>query len=83
MHARHPSNHACTSGAIGLVLDRTFPSDAGRYFAMRKQAGDSRMYAGIHYRVDLDAGYVIAQKVAARAVEPGLSTDRPFVPLGR
>jgi len=82
-HPSYPSNHACISGTNGLVLDAMFPDQRGRYFAMGKQAGESRVYAGIHYRMDLDSGYDIAQKVAAKAVAVGVPADRSFVPLGR
>jgi PAP2 superfamily len=82
-HPSYPSNHACISGAIGLVLDAQFPDENGRYFAMGRQAGESRIYAGIHYRFDVDDGLVIAGKVAARALQVGVPTDRPFVPAGR
>jgi hypothetical protein len=50
---------------------------------MGRQAGESRLYAGIHYRVDLDEGFTIANKVATRALEVGIPVDRPFVPMGR
>jgi PAP2 superfamily len=82
-HPSYPSNHACLSGAAGLVLDSQFPDAKGRYFAMGQQAGESRIYAGIHYRIDLDEGFVIARKVSARALEVGVPTDRPFTPRGQ
>jgi hypothetical protein len=44
-HPSYPSNHACISGAMGLVLDAQFPDQGGRYFAMSRQAGESRIYA--------------------------------------
>jgi hypothetical protein len=50
---------------------------------MARQAGESRVYAGIHYRFDVDDGFVIARKVAGQAIEVGIPTDRPFVPVGR
>ena len=59
-HPSYPSNHACISGAVGLVLDAQFPDQQGRYFAMGKQAGESRIYGGIHYRMDLDQGFIVA-----------------------
>ena len=68
-HPSYPSNHACISGAIGLVLDAQFPDQGGLYSAMARQAGESRLYGGIHYRIDLDEGFVIARKVSARALE--------------
>jgi PAP2 superfamily len=82
-HPSYPSNHACVSGAIGLILDQQFRDQGSRYFAMARQAGESRIYSGIHYRFDVDDGYVIARKVAARALEVGIPSDRPFVPVGR
>ena len=50
---------------------------------MARQAGRSRIYGGIHYQIDLDAGFVIARKVSARALEVGVPADRPFVAAGR
>ena len=82
-HPSYPSNHACISGTVGLVLDAQFPDQGGRYFAMARQAGESRIYGGIHYRIDVDEGLVIARKVAARALEAGVPADRTFVALGR
>ena len=82
-HPSYPSNHACISGANGLILDAQFPDQGGRYFAMGRQAGESRIYAGIHYRIDVESGLAIARKVAARALEVGVPADRPFVPVGR
>jgi hypothetical protein len=81
-HPSYPSNHACISGATGLVLDAQFPDENGRYFAMAREAGESRIDGGIHYRIDVDEGFVIARKVATRALANGVPADRPFVPLG-
>jgi hypothetical protein len=82
-HPSYPSNHACISGTIGTVLDAQFPEERGRYVEMGNQAGESRIYAGIHYRVDVDAGNAIARKVAARAIAVGVPADRPFTPRGQ
>jgi hypothetical protein len=82
-HPSYPSNHACISGAMGLVLDAQFPSERGRFAAMARQAGESRIYGGIHYRIDVDEGMNIAQKIASRAMETGIPATRPFVPNGQ
>jgi len=82
-HPAYPSNHGCISGAIGAVLDAQLPDEGGHYLAMGKQAGVSRIYAGIHYRMDVDAGLVTADKVAVRAIAVGVPADRPFVPVGK
>ena len=82
-HPSYPSNHACISGAIGSVLDAEFPDQHGRYSAMAREAGESRIYGGIHYRIDVDAGFDIARRVATRALEVSVPADRVFVPAGR
>ena len=78
-HATPPAS----AGTIGRVLDATLPNANGVYEAMARQAGESRVYAGIHYPMDLDAGFDIARHVAARALQVGVAKDQRFVPLGR
>jgi hypothetical protein len=50
------------------VLGALFPSDGDRLAAMADEAGESRLYAGIHYRFDKDAALGIARQVAALAL---------------
>jgi len=82
-HPSYPSNHACISGTVGLILDAQFPDQGGRYWAMGREAGDSRVYGGIHYPMDLEQGFVIARKLSARALEVGVPADKPFTPQGK
>jgi len=67
-HPSYPSSHACSSGASAYVLAGIFPADAAQLAAMADEAGESRLYAGIHYRFDKDAGLRIGQQVAALAL---------------
>jgi len=68
-HPSYPSDHACVSGASAYVLGGLFPADAERLAALADEAGESRLYAGIHYRFDKDAGLHIARQVAALALQ--------------
>ncbi len=68
-HPSYPSNHACVSGASAYVLGALFPTEAEHLAAMADEAALSRLYGGIHYRFDLEAGLEIARKVAALAIE--------------
>ena len=70
-HPSYPSSHACYSGASAYVLGALFPSEATELAAMADEAGESRLYAGIHYRFDKDAGLAIARQVAALALRRG------------
>jgi len=82
-HPSYPSNHACISGAVGRVLDAMVPGTNGMCEAMAKQAGASRVYGGIHYQMDLDAGDEIARNVAARALKSGPVLGESYSPAGR
>jgi hypothetical protein len=68
-HPSYPSNHACVSGAMAYTLGATFPEERTRLAAMADEAGESRLYAGIHYRFDKDAGLRIARQVSALALK--------------
>ena len=68
-HPSYPSSHACSSGATAYVLGALFPADANRLAAMADEAGESRLYAGIHYRFDKVAALGIARHVATLVME--------------
>ena len=70
-HPSYPSDHACASGTSAYVLGGLFPADAERLAALADEAGESRLYAGIHYRFDKDAGLHIARQVSALALQRG------------
>jgi len=74
----YPSNHAAISGTASLVLAALFPGDADWLVAAGEEAGTSRMYGGIHYRFDRDAGFELAHKIADLA----LTMDRQGALLG-
>ena len=79
-HPSYPSSHACGSSAAATVLAALFPAEASQLVAMAEEAGESRLYAGIHYRFDKDAGLRIGRQVAALALSRDDDKDRS---LGR
>jgi hypothetical protein len=70
-HPSYPSGHACSSGAGGAVLAALFPDKADQLERMAVEACDSRVYAGIHYSFDAEAGMAIGTSAAQRALERG------------
>ena len=68
-HPGYPSAHACYSGAAEAVLSYLFPADAEQFRASAREAADSRLWAGIHFRSDLDAGLGIGRAVGNVVVE--------------
>ena len=75
-HPSYTSNHAAVSTTNALILGRIFPSQAGRLAALADEAGESRLYGGIHYRFDKTAGEEIARHVAALALAQASCGER-------
>jgi PAP2 superfamily len=63
------SGHSTTSGAASTVLAARFPRAARRLRAWADEAAVSRLYGGIHFRSDNDAGLTLGQKVGRVSVD--------------
>ena len=50
------------------MLGYLFPRDAETFAALGEQAAESRIWAGIHYRSDIDAGRQLAIGVASKVI---------------
>jgi hypothetical protein len=61
----YPSGHSTTSGAAATVLGALFPNSARELAAMADEAAISRLYGGIHYRFDNDAGLDLGRRIGA------------------
>lgn len=67
-HPSYPSAHSCITSSFLAVLGTEFRSEQGRFADMVREAGLSRMYGGIHYKFDVEAGQEIGRKAAALAL---------------
>lgn len=63
-HPSYPSAHGCASGAQAAVLAGLFPADAAQLNGQADEAAQSRMWAGIHYRSDIDEGLKVGRQVS-------------------
>jgi membrane-associated phospholipid phosphatase len=77
-HPSYPSNHAAVSGADANILGHLCPSEKSRLASLAQEAAISRLYAGIHYRFDMDAGLKIARQVAQLAIKLDVHGHQPF-----
>jgi membrane-associated phospholipid phosphatase len=68
-HPSYPAAHGCFSTAAATVLASVFPSDRERLLALSKEAAEARVWAGIHYRFDIDAGQELGRRVAEKTLE--------------
>ena len=69
-HPSYPSGHSCVSAASADVLKAFFPEPA-HVAALEDlviRNGNSRIYAGIHFRFDVLAGQLLGRNVAATAL---------------
>ena len=78
-HPSYPSNHAVFDGAVATVLEAEFPAETKRLEQIAEEAAISRMYGGIHYRFDKNAGMALGRAAAAKALAADLSSV-PVVP---
>jgi membrane-associated phospholipid phosphatase len=73
-HPSFPAAHGCFSTAAATVLASAFPRDKERLLGLGKEAAEARVWAGIHYRFDIDAGQEIGRKAGERALERAFQT---------
>jgi membrane-associated phospholipid phosphatase len=74
-HPSYPAAHGCGDGAAEVVLSYLFPQDAG-YFRERAEDGAmSRLWAGIHFRSDIDAGLTLGRSVGQLVVTRAKEDD--------
>jgi membrane-associated phospholipid phosphatase len=71
-HPSYPSGHSCMTAAFMGVVSEALPQQRTRLDAMVDEAGMSRVYGGIHYRFDIDAGRDIGRAAAALALKGSL-----------
>lgn len=71
-HPSYPSAHACITSAITSVLIDAFPSERATLEGILTINGLSRVYAGIHYRFDIEAGDEIGHRAAVLALAGSL-----------
>jgi membrane-associated phospholipid phosphatase len=67
-HPSYPSGHSCVSAAAAEVIKSFFPEHSATVDAQVIEAGNSRIYGGIHYRFDITAGQNLGRSVAGVAL---------------
>ncbi len=79
-HPSYTSGHSCVSSSSAAVLSEFFPEQRAQLDAMVAQAGLSRMYGGIHYRFDIEAGQALGRNVAHFAIAADASGNSVLTP---
>lgn len=77
-HPSYPSNHAVIEGVWAGILEAEFPGERDRLEQIAEEGSMSRLYAGIHYRFDKDAGLALGRAAAAKALAADPSQVAPL-----
>jgi hypothetical protein len=62
-HPSYPAAHGCGDGAVEATLSYLFPNDTAFFKDRAEEGALSRLWAGIHYRSDIDAGLTLGRSV--------------------
>jgi hypothetical protein len=65
----YPAGHGTLAYTRAIVLSYLFPYDKDQFFAMAKEANESRFEAGVHYKSDNEAGEILGRKVGEEIVK--------------
>jgi hypothetical protein len=63
------SGHSTFSGAAATVLGYIFPNNKATYDNFAKDASNSRLFGGIHYRMDCEVGLQVGTKIGNYAID--------------
>jgi hypothetical protein len=63
-HPSYPSTSAAIGAAGATILSHYFPENANEWNGIADEIGQSRLWAGIHFKIDVDQGQVLGKRVA-------------------
>ncbi|MCY9025051.1 vanadium-dependent haloperoxidase [Priestia megaterium] len=65
----YPSAHATIAGCSEILLSYLFPSESARIKNLMKESAQSRLYAGVHFKVDNDEGLRLGRQIGETVVK--------------
>jgi membrane-associated phospholipid phosphatase len=68
-HPSYPAAHASLSGAMETMMSALFPRDTEEFARLAEEGSWSRLWAGIHFRSDIEVGIALGHNVAQAVVE--------------
>jgi membrane-associated phospholipid phosphatase len=74
-HPSYPAAHGCYSSGAAAAISYLFPRDAQTLNALADEAGQSRIWAGIHFRTDVKVGLALGRSVAQKVIERAQSDE--------
>lgn len=65
----YPSNRAAFSAASATVLAHLFPREADAFLRRANEIAESAIWAGIHFRSDIETGKAMGKQIAALVID--------------
>ena len=59
-----PSTSTTIAKAAATVMSHYFPERAGEWMAIAEEIGNSRVWSGVHFPVDVEQGHLLGEQVA-------------------
>lgn len=73
-HPSYPAGHSVASSAGMTILSYYFPENKDEWQRQAKECSLSRLWAGVHFPIDIDKGIVLGEEVANFALQQSNST---------
>lgn len=64
----YPSGHSTISNAAAQVMNALFPEKSREWDDLALEASNSRVWSGVHYRFDIEAGETLGATVGKAVV---------------
>lgn len=64
----YPSAHATVAGCTEIILSYFFPPDSSRIKKAMEESAESRLYAGVHFKVDNNEGLRLGRQIGEMVV---------------
>ncbi|MGL5087067.1 MAG: vanadium-dependent haloperoxidase [Clostridium sp.] len=68
-HPSYPAGHSVSAGCVDGILSYFFPTEANKITKLCEECSISRLYGGVHYRIDLVEGYKLGLDIAKYVLE--------------
>lgn len=67
-HPSYPAAHSSSSKAAFVILIAFFPENRIEWERLCNQCSESRIWAGVHFPIDLEEGFKLGEKVGQKAI---------------
>lgn len=68
-HPSYPAGHSVLAGCMAAILAYFFPAEKQKIYDLALECSISRLYAGVHYKLDCDEGFILGEFIGKTITE--------------